>query len=168
MPYVILPDAGAYVRPELGGLIVGLREAHSLSVDARTLPSNIASVSFGDEMEGWRILMEGRPRLCRFYPGLDEARFTTFVTGLSTYTPDGEFVLGPVPGLKGYLAVTGCCGAGIAASGGIGLALAELAADRPSSFNLAPFRADRFGAVDVDSEGFRARCAAARSTKVSG
>ncbi len=168
MPYVILPDANAYVRPELGGLILGLREPSSMSVDPRTLPGNLAGISFGDEAEGWNIYIQGSQRLRRFYPALDQARFTEFITGLSTYTPDGQFVLGPVPHLDGYLVASGCCGAGIAASGGIGLAIAELVAGRQGPLDLEPFRADRFGAVDPSSQEFRARCAATRSAKVSG
>jgi len=168
MPYAVLPDARAYVRGELGGLIIGVRESASLSVDPLTIPADLTGVSFGDETEGWQILMEGRERLRAFYPGLDEARLTKFITGLSTYTPDGDFLLGSVPGLEGYLVAAGCCGAGIAASGGIGLAIAELVRGLPLSFDLDAFRVDRFGRVDVQSEEFRARCAAARSVKVSG
>jgi sarcosine oxidase subunit beta len=168
MPYVILPDAGAYVRPELGGLIIGLREPVSLSVDPRTIPADITGVSFGDEADGWQILMEGRERLLVFYPALDEAHFVRFIAGLSTYTPDGQFIIGAVPDLQGYVVATGCCGAGIAASGGIGLAVAELVAGRPCSFDLTPFRPTRFNGVDPVSPEFRARCAAARSAKVSG
>jgi 4-methylaminobutanoate oxidase (formaldehyde-forming) len=168
MPYVVLPDARAYVRAELGGLIIGMREPASLSVDPLSIPADIAGISFGDDADGWTILTEGREKLQRFYPGMDEARFTRFVTGLSTYTPDGDFVLGAVSDLEGYLVATGCCGAGIAASGGIGLAIAELAGGLPPSFDLEAFRVERFGKVDATSEEFRARCAAARSAKVSG
>ncbi len=168
MPYVILPDASAYVRPELGGLIIGLREPVSLSVDPRTIPTDITGVSFGDEADGWQILMEGRERLLAFYPTLDEAQFVRFIAGLSTYTPDGQFVLGAVPDLQGYVVATGCCGAGIAASGGIGLAVAEIVAGRPNSFDLTPFWPTRFNGIDPVSLAFRARCAAARSAKVSG
>jgi 4-methylaminobutanoate oxidase (formaldehyde-forming) len=48
------------------------------------------------------------------------------------------------------------------------LAVAELAAGRPCSFDLNPFRIDRFGSIDPMSESFRQRCAEARSKKTSG
>jgi len=168
MPYVILPDASAYIRPELGGLIIGLREPHSLSVDPRTLPPDITGMTFADESEAQDILIEGSQGLRRLFPTLDDARFHKFIAGLSTYTPDGEFIIGPVASLPGYIVATGCCGAGIAASGGFGLAVAELVAGRSSSFDLVPFRLERFGVIDPVSEEFRNRCAAARSAKVSG
>ena len=90
------------------------------------------------------------------------------MAGLSAYTPDGMFVLGPVPATERFFAAAGCCGSGIAASGGIGLAVAELALGQSPSFDLAPFRPDRFGAVDPFSPELHARCAAARSGKLSG
>jgi sarcosine oxidase, subunit beta len=63
---------------------------------------------------------------------------------------------------------TGCCGAGIAASGGIGRAVAALAADEEPPFDLGAFRPDRFGTVDPFDPDFRRRCAQARSGKSSG
>jgi sarcosine oxidase subunit beta len=50
----------------------------------------------------------------------------------------------------------------------LGLAIAELVGGRAVSFDLKPYRADRFGAIDPSSQEFRARCAAARSAKTSG
>jgi 4-methylaminobutanoate oxidase (formaldehyde-forming) len=168
MPYAVLPDAHAYIRPEGGSLIVGLRERESLSVDPRTIPADLTGVAFGDEGEGQQMLIEGRDRLRPFFPGLDNTRFVKFVTGLSTYAPDGQFVLGTVSGMQGYLVASGCCGAGIAASGGFGAAVAALATGQASPWELQPFSPDRFGAVDPFTEEFRARCAAARSAKSSG
>jgi sarcosine oxidase, subunit beta len=168
MPYAILPDAKAYIRPEQGGLLLGLREARCLTMDARTLPPDLTGLCFGDTLEGWRLLLDGYPDLHPLYPAIEEAQMSKFITGLSTYTPDGQFVLGPVPHLEGYLVASGCCGSGVAASGGIGLAIAELATGRRPSFDLTPFRPERFGEVDPFASQFRERCAAARSLKLSG
>jgi 4-methylaminobutanoate oxidase (formaldehyde-forming) len=168
MPFVILPDANAYLRPDLGGLLIGLREAESLSLDPRTLPGAVGGWALCENGEGWRILMDQADRLRIFLPALDELDFAHFITGLSTYTPDAQFVLGPAPSLGGYIAATGCCGAGIAASGGFGQAVADLIAGRPASYDLGLFRPDRLGPIDPYSPEFRARCAAARSAKSSG
>jgi 4-methylaminobutanoate oxidase (formaldehyde-forming) len=168
MPFVILPDANAYLRPDMGGLIIGLREADSLSLDPRTLPSTVSGWALCENGEGWRILMDQADRLRIFLPALDELDFAHFITGLSTYTPDGQFVLGPVSSLEGYLAATGCCGAGIAASGGIGQAIADMIAGRLAAFDVTPFRPDRLDPIDPYAPEFRARCAAARSAKTSG
>jgi 4-methylaminobutanoate oxidase (formaldehyde-forming) len=90
------------------------------------------------------------------------------VAGLSTYTPDGLPLLGQVLGAPGLLVASGCCGAGIATSGGVGLALAGLAAGRPSPIDLSSFAPGRFGPLDPFEQAHRDRCARARSGKTSG
>ncbi|MBK8535055.1 MAG: FAD-binding oxidoreductase [Candidatus Competibacteraceae bacterium] len=166
-PFTIIPEARAYTRPEVGGLLFGLREAQSVSVDPRTVPDDLANLSFGDDL-GWESLSEGTALLERFLPALPELAIQSYITGPSTYTPDGLFVLGATPGVEGLLLATGCCGAGIAASGGIGRAVAALAADQTPPFDLSPFQPGRFGAVDPFDPMFRRRCEQARSGKVSG
>jgi 4-methylaminobutanoate oxidase (formaldehyde-forming) len=88
--------------------------------------------------------------------------------GPSTYTPDGLFVLGPVPGVEGFLAATGCCGGGIAGAGGIGLIVAHLAACQTPPWDATPFRPDRFGSIAPFDPTFRQLCGLARSGKTSG
>jgi 4-methylaminobutanoate oxidase (formaldehyde-forming) len=132
------------------------------------LPDDLSGFMIGRPEDEQESLIEGFPLLHPFFPDLEKVGIAHYITGLSTYTPDSLFVLGPVPGIKGFLAATGCCGAGIAASGGIGRAIAELAAGLPSTFDLSPFRVDRFGPVDPMSAVFQKRCADARSRKVSG
>lgn len=168
MAYAILPDARAYVRPEVGGAIIGLRERQSLSLDPRTLPSDVDGLVRSSDEEADAMLLEGVGPLRAYFPGLDALHFVRFMAGLSAYTPDGEFALGPVPGAARFFAAAGCCGSGIACSGGIGLAAAEAALGRTPSFDLAPFRPNRFGAIDPFAPAFRERCAASRSGKLSG
>jgi 4-methylaminobutanoate oxidase (formaldehyde-forming) len=166
-PMVILPDASAYSRPELGGLLFGLRERQSISVDPRELPDDLEGFALGEE-GGWSSLVEGAPALRRFLPALDRLEIACHITGLSTYVPDGLLALGPAPGIQGFLTAAGCSGAGIATAGGVGRGIAALAAGHPGPFDLTPFRIDRFGAIDPFSQEFRQRCEQARSSKVSG
>jgi len=166
-PMVILPDASAYSRPELGGLLFGLRERQSVSVDPRELPDDLEGFALGEE-GGWSSLVEGAPALRRFLPALDRLEIACHITGLSTYVPDGLLALGPAPGIQGFLTAAGCSGAGIATAGGIGRGIAALAAGHPSPFDLTPFQIDRFGVIDPFSQEFRQRCEQARSSKVSG
>ena len=167
-PFVILPDANAYARTEVGGLLFGLRDRASLTRDPRTLPDDMADMRYEEDPEGWEVLEDHGPDLATFYPGLETAQIAHYVAGPSTYTPDGQFVLGSIPDVQGFLVATGCCGAGIAASGGVGKALADLAVDGQTGFDLEGCRADRFGAIDAFSESWQRRCAEARSNKKSG
>jgi 4-methylaminobutanoate oxidase (formaldehyde-forming) len=166
-PMVILSDVNAYSRPELGGLLFGLRERQSISVDPRELPDDLEGFALGEE-GGWSSLVEGAPALRRFLPALDRLEIACHITGLSTYVPDGLLVLGPAPGIQGFLTAAGCSGAGIATAGGVGRGIASLAAGHPGPFDLTPFRIDRFGTIDPFSQKFRQRCEQARSNKVSG
>ncbi len=167
-PYVVLPDAKAYARTEVGGLLFGLRDRQSLTCDPRSLPEDLAQLRYQDDPNGWNVLEDRGPALARFFPGLDTAPIAHYVAGPSTYTPDGQFVLGSIPEAEGFLVATGCCGAGIAASGGVGAAIAELAIDGTTSFDLEGCRADRFGAIDAFDPDWLRRCAEARSNKKSG
>ena len=164
-PYVILPDANAYARTEMGGLLFGLRDRVCLSHDPRQLPSDLSDLRYNKDPEGWNVLEEQGPELDRFYPGLETTRIAHYIAGPSTYTPDGQFVLGSVPDIEGFLVATGCCGSGIGASGGIGSAIAELAIEGETGFDLESFRTDRFGHIDVFSSEWMQRCADARSNK---
>jgi len=164
-PYVILPDANAYARTEMGGLLFGLRDSVCLSHDPRQLPSDLSELRYNQDPEGWNVLEEQGPELARFYPGLETTQIAHYISGPSTYTPDGQFVLGSVPDIDGFLVATGCCGSGIGASGGIGSAIAELAIGGETGFDLESFRTDRFGRIDTFSPEWMQLCADARSNK---
>lgn len=167
-PFVVLPDAHAYARTEVGGLLFGLRDRASLSRDPRDLPEDLSDLTFTEDPEGWEVLSEQGPAFARFFPGLESAGLAHYVAGPSTYTPDGHHIIGELPGAPGALVASGCCGAGIASSGGVGLALAELALEGATSVDLSRFGPDRFGQIDAFDPTWQRRCAASRSAKTSG
>jgi len=170
-PFVILPDAHAYARTEVGGLLFGLRDRQSLSRDPRQLPRDLSQLEFEEDPRGWKVLEESGPAFAAFFPSLWDLELAHYVAGPSTYTPDGQFVLGACPGVEGFLVATGCCGAGIAASGGVGEAIARLVVEGTGGDcdeGLEPFRVDRFGTIDPFSESWLERCAGARSRKAFG
>jgi sarcosine oxidase subunit beta len=167
-PIVILPDASAYTRPESGALLFGLRESKSVHFDPRNLPEDLAGYVFGDPEDRWNILIEQGDRFQRFFPKFNEIQIQHYIAGVSTYTPDGLFVLGGVPGAKGFLAATGCSGAGVAVSGGMGRLITEMVLGVDTFCDVKPFRINRFGEIDPLSHEFRQSCADARSNKKSG
>lgn len=167
-PFVILPDARAYARPETDRLLFGFRETQSVAVDPRELPEKMNGYIFKQDPHGWESLLEGTPEFSKFFPLIEEIEITTYIKGLSNYTPDGNFVLGAMPSLDGFLAATGCAGAGIAMSGGIGRLVAELATGCPPFVDAAPHRIDRFGEINPFDPAFLQRCADARSGKITG
>lgn len=171
-PTVVMPDARAYARPELGALLFGLRERQGTSVDPRDLPRDMSGYAFADDPGGWASLAAGAPALLRYCPAIGSVGIRGYVAGASTYTPDGLFLAGPVPGIDGLFVAGGCCGAGVAASGGLGELMAAMALGEAPRIDAAPFAldrfGDRFGPVDPSDPGFRARCVATRSGKSGG
>lgn len=168
-PIAVIPEARAYARPELGALLFGLREESSVAVDARRLPADLAGFVFdGADPAGWESLSAGAPALRSFFPALDEVGIAHHVSGPSTYTVDGHLVLGGFAGLAGLFVASGCNGAGIACSGGIGRVVGELVRGQEPFVDPAPHRPDRLGYCDPFAPELLARCAAQRSAKRSG
>ncbi len=167
-PFVLLPDARAYARPESNRLLFGFREKESVSVDPCNLPDKMDGYIFNKDPNGWDSLIEGMPDFGKYVPFIQEIGISNYVRGLSNYTPDGNFVLGEFPTLDGFLTATGCAGAGIAMSGGIGRFISDLAVGRPTFTDSAPHRIDRFGDIDPLDPAFLRQCADARSEKITG
>jgi len=164
-PYVILPDANAYTRPEVGGLLFGLRDKMSLSHDPRKLPNDFTELKYNEDPLGWHVLEEQGEGLARFFPGLESMHIAHYIAGPSTYTPDGQFLLGTIPEIEGFLVASGCCGSGIGASGGIGKVISDLACDGTTTLEIDNFRTDRFGPIDSFSPEWINRCVKARFAK---
>ncbi|MDP4214146.1 MAG: FAD-binding oxidoreductase [Bacteroidota bacterium] len=166
-PIVLLPDAQAYARPEGGSLLFGIREKKSFTASPKNIPADISDFSFSPD-KGMADLTEVIDKLARFFPSVYDVGIKFYVAGFSGYTPDNNLTMGVPPGVHHLLLATGCVGAGISVSGGVGLAFAELAAGRPNPFDFSYFDIARFGQIDPFSPAWLDRCALARSTKVSG
>lgn len=164
-PVVLLPDAGAYTRPEFDRIVLGARESRSPSWDARDLPADMNSLNLASAEEQWDGLVERGPALERVFPRLNRLGMAHYVAGLSTYTADGRFLLGEVEGISGLVIATGCNGSGIAASGGIAEVVADAVVGRSSGIDRRRFRPDRFGRFDAYALEFRKNCSLARTSK---
>lgn len=164
-PVTLLPDCQAYMRPDTGAMVVGVQEANSATFDARQLPDDINTFSPTRGEEHWDIIAEAMEPISDFFPAIPRATFANYISGLSTYTPDGTILLGAVPGSSGFFTAAGCCGNGIALSAGIGSAISALVRGNEPVFDIAPFAPGRFGPLDPFSTEFRDRCSAARARK---
>lgn len=167
-PNVHLPDMRTYLRSEVGGILIGMQEPRSPTYHPLQLPADMADMQLIEEEHDLDLLVEQGRTLSGVVLSIDDWRFAHHIAGLSNYTPDGKFVIGAVPGIEHLLLAGGCCGSGIAASGGFGQVVADLVAGREPDIDISLYRPDRFGVVDPASEAFRERCAAARSSKSRG
>lgn len=167
-PTVILPDIAAYARPELGALLFGLREEASFAADAGAVPDDLDDLHLDDSDRGMAALEAGWEAMARYCPALHDVGLPHHVSGPSGYTIDGKFILGEPAALPGLILAAGCCGAGIAASGGIGRAVTALVTGTAPPADLSAFAPDRFGALTPLDAAIGAACAARRSAKRDG
>lgn len=166
-PIVLLPDAQTYSRPEGGSLLFGIREKKSVAVSPKEIPNDVSQFHFSDD-RGMKDLSEVISKLARFFPTVYDIGLKHYIAGFSCYTPDNNLSMGVPYGINNLFMATGCVGAGISTSGGVGLAFAEMAAGRPNPFDFSHFNLDRFGKIDPFSPEWLEKCAQARSVKVSG
>jgi len=79
-------------------------------------------------------------------PGISNAAFIKQVNGLESFTPDGEFILGESPDVKGFWTACGFCAHGVSGSAGGGKMLAEWIVEGEPSLDLWHMDIRRFGA----------------------
>jgi 4-methylaminobutanoate oxidase (formaldehyde-forming) len=169
MPMLIDQENGFYFRSENGALLFGVRDSQGCYVDANHLPDDIHSLGFGQDPQGWAALEENWQALIERCPLLEQAQLNHYIAGVSSYTPDGKPLLGKAPGWQNFYVASGCSGAGIAWSGGIGKAMAATITRESCELDIQPYRLDRFSHdTDVFSDEFQQQCAAARSQKRTG
>jgi glycine/D-amino acid oxidase-like deaminating enzyme len=146
LPVLRIPDLRLYVRAEIRSLLVGGFEANPTSVDPRTLPRDYRDLRVEPEWE--RLAGFGQDAL-EVLPALDDTPINSTFQGLPTFTPDGQFCLGEVPGVRGLIMAAGCCAHGVSGSAGLGATVAATILGQEPLVDLGPVRAARFRAAPV-------------------
>jgi len=167
-PVVILPEAKAYARPEVGGLLFGLRGEDSKWVHPTALPDTLHGFSFDEDFEGWQALENSVEPFLNLCPSLNHVAIEHYISGPSAYTPDGKQLIGNVSGLEGVYLASGCCGIGVAISGGVGSSIASLVMNDQCEIDLTDYDPKRFGDFNPYDEIFLQQCALSRSNKKAG
>ena len=141
-PVVRDPRASCYYRQEQDGLLVGPYEME----DARAW--GLEGVDWGFDMA---LLPPDLDRLApslewaaKRIPAFADAGIRRVVSGPITHCPDGNFLLGPAPGLPNYWM---CCGAsiGITQGPGAGKYLAQWMVHGQAEINMLAFDPRRYG-----------------------
>jgi 4-methylaminobutanoate oxidase (formaldehyde-forming) len=154
-PVVRFPDLNSYMRQENGGLLVGGFESTPMSVDMRTLSP---AFEIRDTPADTVVLEQFREALRPYVPILGEAFWVAERRGLPTMTPDGDFLLGDIPGVPGLYIASGCCVTGVSAAPVLGKLLAELLVDGRPSLDISAMHISRFGSVYEDNTVLRRAC----------
>ena len=83
---------------------------------------------------------------------MEKAGIKSFINGPESFTPDGNFILGEAPEVRGIFVGAGFNAFGIASGGGAGMALAEWVAKGAPPYDLWPVDIRRFGRNHLDIE----------------
>jgi 4-methylaminobutanoate oxidase (formaldehyde-forming) len=142
MPVVRVPDASVYIRPEVGGALVGGFEGRPKSFAMADLPPTFTIEETEKDIGVLEDLGRG---LTRAFPALQSAPIIRGCAGLPTFTPDGDYLIGPVPGIRGLFVASGCNAVGIAGSLLIGEWMSELILEGKTRVDTSTQALTRFG-----------------------
>ncbi len=140
-PIVRILDAAVYVRPCRGGLMWGGFEANPLPVDFEPLGDTF---SIDQVPLDFRVLEDLAEAVRGTVPALRDAPIQEHRGGLFTMTPDGRFLVGPAPGVRGLWVLSGCNGSGFSFSPALGRIVAEWIVAGTAPIDLSAFAPDRF------------------------
>jgi len=155
LPVVRVPDASVYIRPEVGGLMLGGFEARPKAFRMADLPPTF-EIEHTEKDLG--VLEELARGLVRVFPLLAGAPMLKGCAGLPTFTPDGGYLLGAVPTLRGLYVAGGCNAIGIAGSLLIGEWVSELVLDGRTHDDTSSQALTRFGTRYGSRTRLRAAC----------
>src|SRR5690606_4065282 len=154
LPTLRDPDRLTYYKEEVGGLVMGGYEPDPIAWAVDGLPRQFEFQLLQPRFDHFEQIMElalGR------VPALQDAGVKQLINGPESFTPDGNFILGEAPGLRGFFVGAGFNAFGIASGGGAGKALAEWVAGGEPPCDLWPVDIRRFGSNAADTRWVRAR-----------
>ncbi len=154
LPTLRDPDRLIYFKEEVGGLVFGGYEPNPIPWALEGIPKGFHFTLLDSDFDHFEPLME--QALARV-PALATAGVKQLINGPESFTPDGNFILGEAPELKGFYVGAGFNAFGIASAGGAGQALAEWIAGAEPPFDLWPVDIRRFGQVHRDDSWVRTR-----------
>ncbi len=151
-PVIRVTDVSCYLRPDQGGYLYGFFEPEPHLIDLDGLPAGFRS---SDVAEPLATIAEARSRLAPCFPVLADLEIAEYRQGITTFAPDGRYLIGPVPGAEGLIVASGCAAVGIAGSAAVGRWLAEWATGGEPDEELEEFGLLRFGEQAGDRDWVR-------------
>ena len=140
-PVIRDADAQSYVREERGGWILGVYEKDAPARFEYGVPDSFRADLFQlnlDRIEGQYMAMNHR------IPSTEECGLKDDFNGPICYTPDGNPLVGPAPGLRNMWLAEGFS-FGITAAGGTGYYLAQMMVEGEAEIDMASLDPKRYG-----------------------
>ena len=141
LPACIDYEANIYFRQERSGLLLGTYEPHSTPWSLDGTPTNFGHDLLDPDLDRIADRLElAFERL----PAMATAGIKDVINGPFTFSPDGNPMIGPVPGKKNYWAAVGVM-AGFCQAGGVGRTIAEWMIEGEPSIDVWAMDIARFG-----------------------
>jgi 4-methylaminobutanoate oxidase (formaldehyde-forming) len=136
------PDHLVYYRQDGQSLVLGGYELNPRPFAVADIPDNDnPTKQVFDPAHFAPLLHGGVTRV----PRLQNAPIARQLNGVESFTPDGEFIIGEAPEVRGFWAACGFCAHGVAGSGGVGKALAQWIVSGDPGLDLSQMDIRRFG-----------------------
>ena len=155
------PDRLVYFREEVGGLLMGGYERSPAPWGLGGIPRDFTHKLLAPDWERFGDMMD---QATSRVPAIGRAEVITLINGPEAFTPDGEFILGEAPDVRGFFVAAGFCAHGIAGAGGVGQVMAEWILEGRPSIDVWRMDLRRFGAHYGDREYARAQVVETYST----
>ncbi len=137
------PDRLVYFREEVGGFVAGGYEPDPAPWGLQGIPVDFVHRLLPPNWNRFEQL--GQLAITRI-PALREAEVIKLINGPEAFTPDGGFLLGEAPEVRGFFVAAGFNAHGIAAAGGVGKVIAEWIVERQPALDVWRMDIRRFGA----------------------
>jgi dimethylglycine dehydrogenase len=139
--HVIDFEGEIYLRQEGQGVLLGTYERAGVPWQPRQTPWSFTSELLPEDLERIASSLEVG---FRHFPALEKAGIRKVINGPFTFSPDGNPLVGPVRGLRGYWVACAVM-AGFSQGGGVGLALANWMSEGDPGFDVWAMDVARYG-----------------------
>jgi 4-methylaminobutanoate oxidase (formaldehyde-forming) len=147
-------DGYLYIRDEVDGILAGCFEPHARALPLERLPADFAFELLDEDWDHFEPMMVNAMHRI---PALERAEVKMLVNGPESFTPDGAFLLGESPQLKGFYVGCGMNSVGVASGGGAGRALAEWIVEGAPTMDLWSVDIRRFAPLHANEDFLRER-----------
>ncbi|MEH7828264.1 GcvT family protein [Gemmobacter denitrificans] len=143
------PDRRTYFKEEVGGLVMGGYEPNPQGWVTGDIPKNWEFRLFDDDFDHFDQHLE--QAIARI-PALEKVGVKQMINGAESFTPDGNFILGPAPECANMYVGAGFNAFGIASGGGAGWVLAEWVMRGEAPLDLWAVDIRRFSGLHRDRD----------------
>lgn len=140
-PHVMDPAGESYLRQEGRGLCIGFYEQNCKPWAVDGTPWGFGHELLPDDFDKIEQSIEFAYKR---FPVLERAGVKSVIHGPFTFAPDGNPLVGPVPGLRNYWSACGVM-AGFSQGGGVGLMLAQWMIEGETERDVTAMDVARFG-----------------------